>query len=70
MKIIRNLSGIYFRLKNEVTKKWDNICFEDLSEIYQDDILKNKDIEYLKSLVKLLANTINKIGDEFDVISD
>lgn len=32
MKTKRNLSGIYFRTKNEETVKFDNIVFEDVSE--------------------------------------
>lgn len=69
MKNIRNLSGIYFRSKNEETGKYDNVVFEDLTEQEQDRVMDGRDIEWLKSLAKILANTINTIGDQFDIIS-
>jgi hypothetical protein len=70
MKTQRNLSGIYFRAKNEETGKWDNITFEDLSEEEQDKRLDGRDTEWVKSLAKQLANTINRIAEQFDIISD
>lgn len=70
MKTQRNLSGIYFRSKNEETGKWENVVFEDLSEEDQDDRMDGKDIEWIKSLVKQLANTINRIAERFDIIAD
>jgi hypothetical protein len=70
MKIKRSLSGIYFRSKNEETGKFDNICFEDLTETEQDNFMKGRTDEWLMSLIKQLANTINKIGDQFDIYSN
>lgn len=67
MKIKRNLSGIYFRSKNTETNKWDNICFEDLSRDKQVEYLSEKPIEWICSLVLQLADTINEIGDNFDL---
>ena len=68
MKTKRNLSGIYFRAKNELTGKFDNIVFEDLSEEQQDEILNSGQSEqWFKSMIKHLSNTINTIGDEFDI---
>jgi hypothetical protein len=69
MKTQRNLSGIYFRSKNE-DGKWGNVCFEDLSDVEQDKILINYDKDALMRLAKLLANTINRIAEQFDIISD
>jgi hypothetical protein len=70
MKTKRNLSGIYFRSKNEETGKYENVVFEDLSETEQDNILDVKSIEFIKSLAKQLASTINHIGDNFDLYKD
>jgi len=67
MKEKRNLSGIYFRSKNE-EGKWDNIVFEDLSKEEQDKILDNYTKEQVSSLAKILANTLNTIGEQFDLI--
>ena len=66
-KIKRNLSGIYFRHKNEKTGKIENIVFEDLPEERQDEILKEKDKEWLINMVKQLSNTINSIGNQLDL---
>jgi regulator of RNase E activity RraB len=69
MKTQRNLSGIYFRSKNE-DGKWDIICFEYLSDVEQDKFLINHDKDALMRLAKLLANTINRIAEQFDIMSD
>lgn len=70
MKIKRKLSGIYFRSKNEEIGKFDNIVFEDLSEKEQDEIMNRCSLYYLKGLVKQLANTLNDIGNQLDIIND
>lgn len=69
LKTIRNLSGIYFRSKNPETGKWDSIVFEDLPEEEQDELLENKSKEWVVSLAKKLAKTINDLGDTFDIIA-
>jgi len=66
-KELRNLSGIYFREK--INDKWENVCFEDLSEEAQDKILAEKNPEFIKNLAKLLGQSLRKIGDQFDIIS-
>lgn len=58
----RNLDGIYFRIGTE------NFCFSDLTEEQQDEILKDKDVEWLKRMCKILTYTIKAIGDEFDIV--
>lgn len=67
MKTKRNLSGIYFRTKNEETGKFDNIVFEDLSEYQQNEMMNDRSEEWLKSLAKQLANTLNNIGEQFNI---
>ena len=64
----RNLSGIYFRTK--VDGKWDNVVFEDLPEAEQDRVMMNNSKKCLKSLAKILAQTLRKIGDQFDIVSE
>lgn len=66
-KTKRNLSGIYFRSQNEETKKWENVCFEDLTEKQQNTFIVNKKKKWLKSMIKQLVNTINEIGDQLDI---
>ena len=60
----RNLDGVYFRIGT------DNICFSDLTEEQQDKMMENRDIEWLKSMCKILAKTIKDIGDELDLIME
>lgn len=64
----RNLSGIYFRFKNEETGKWENRVFEDLPQEKQDEMMSGRSVEWLQSLAKQLANTIREIGDKFDIM--
>lgn len=64
----RNLDGVYFRVKRN--GKWDNICFSDLSETEKVDVLKNKDIDQVKSLCMILGKKIREIGDQFDIVTE
>lgn len=68
-KTIRNLSGVYFRHQLE-DGKMGNIVFEDLPEAKQDEILAKYTKEQVDSLCKILANTINDIGDAADIVAD
>jgi hypothetical protein len=66
--IKRNLSGVYFRYKNEETGKFDNVVFEDLPEEEQDRILDAKDPEWTKSLAKIMAKSLRDMGDQLDIV--
>jgi SMC interacting uncharacterized protein involved in chromosome segregation len=75
MKVRRNLSGIYFRSKNEKTEEWTNVVFEDLSLEEQDRVMKNREIQWLKSLIDKLFETYSGIikyilDSEFEDVSD
>ena len=61
MKTKRELSGIFFRIGKE------NIVFEDLESEQQDKMMEDRNDEWLKSLAKSLANTINNLGETFDL---
>ncbi len=64
----RNLDGVYFRVKRN--GEWDNVCFSDLSETEKIDVLKNKDIDWVKSLCMILGKKIREIGDQFDIVTE
>ena len=64
----RNLDGIYFRIKRN--NKYESICFSDLTEDEMDEILKDRDVKWLKSLAKMLGRTIREIGNQFDIICE
>lgn len=66
--IQRNLDGVYFRMKRG--DKYMNVCFSDMTEDEQDEVLKGRNEEYLRNFVKILANTIRKIGDELDIVGE
>lgn len=62
----RNLSGIYFRVKRPAGFK--NVCFEDLSAEEQNKIMLENDKKWLMSLAQQLANTLNELGNHFDIM--
>ena len=64
----RDLDGVYFRIKRN--EKFDNICFSDLTEPEQDDVMKDRSEEWLMALCKILSNTIRYIADSFDIYID
>jgi len=65
MKVNRGLSGIYYRTK--IDGKWKNRTFEDLPLAEQENILDKADPEFLKNMIKMLSNTLNFIGNKFDI---
>jgi len=67
MKTRRNLSGVYFRVKD--TGEWCNVCFEELTREEQDNVMTGKDEVWLRSLVKQLSFILNEIGEKFDLKS-
>ena len=64
MDMRRNLDGVYFRFGTE------NICFSDLSEEQQEEVMNNRSEEWLKSLCKRLAEVIKEMGDQFDIYKE
>lgn len=64
----RNLDGMYFRMKTD--DGYDNICFSDLTEEQQKEVMKGRSEEWLQSLCVNLAKTIHDIGDEFDIMCE
>lgn len=64
----RNLDGVYFRVKRD--DKWDNVCFSDLTDEERNEVMNGRDIEWLKSLCCILANTIKDIGKQFYIVAD
>ena len=44
----RNLDGVYFRVKRG--NKYESICFSDLTEVEQDEVMTGRSEEWLKSM--------------------
>ena len=64
----RNLDGVYFRVKRG--NKWDSVCFSDLTEEQMDEVLQGRSVEWLKSLCKILGQTMKKQGDLLDIVGE
>lgn len=62
----RNLDGSYFRVKRN--GKWRNICFSDLSTEERLEVLKDKDVEFMRRLCLIIADDLKQLGDEFDIV--
>ncbi len=63
----RNLDGCYFRVKRK--DGWTNVCFSDLTEEEQIQMLKNKSAEWCADLAIHLAKQLKIIGETFDIFS-
>ena len=61
----RNLDGVFFRVFRD--GKWDNVCFTDLTESEQIEMLSGWEKENLTNMCLHLARTIRGIGDQFDI---
>lgn len=64
----RNLDGVYFRVNRN--DKWKSVCFSDLTQEQMEEVLKDKNEQYLKSLCIILGRTLKDMGDQFDIISE
>ena len=62
----RNLDGVFFRVFRD--GKWGNVCFTDLTEAEQREILLGRSTEWLTNMCILLGKTIREIGDQFDIM--
>lgn len=61
----RNLDGVYFRIKRN--EEWRSLCFSDLTLPEMEEVLSGKSDEWLRSLCKILGQTIRLIGDDLDI---
>ena len=64
----RNLDSIYFRVKRD--EKWNNVCFSDLTQEEMEQVMENRDIDWLKSMCIQLGKTIRDIGDQLDIVCE
>lgn len=66
--VIHGIDGVYFRVQRN--NRWEDICFSDLTEAEQDEMMKDRSEIWLKSLCKILGNTIYKLGEQFSIYSE
>ena len=62
----RELDGVYFRIQRE--DKWESVCFSDMTKNEMEDVLKDKSLEYIKSLAIILGEQLKDIGNRFDIL--
>lgn len=62
----RNLDVCYFRIQRD--GKWTNVCFSDLTSEEREEVMKDRDEKWLRSMCSILADTIKQIGDQFDIV--
>ena len=61
----RNLDGIYFRI--ERNGKFENVCFSDMTEAEQREVLKDKPIIFVTEVALEMAKRLHEIGEELDL---
>jgi hypothetical protein len=70
MKEKRSISGIYFRHQNPENGRWENWCFEDLPLEKPKEIINEKGDEWAGNLAIALADTLNKIAEQFGITAE
>lgn len=61
----RNLDGVYFRIKRG--ESYDAVCFSDLTEDEQREVLKNKPIDFVLQVAIEMGRRLHEIGDQLDL---
>lgn len=61
----RNLDGIYFRI--ERNGKYENLCFSDMTEEEQREVLKDKPRDFILGVALGMAKRLHEIGEELDL---
>lgn len=64
----RDLDGIYFRIERD--GKWQNICFSDLTHEEMENVLQNRSVEWLRTMCIYLGETVQAIGEQFDIVRE
>jgi len=64
----RKLSGIF--LYEKIDGKIVPVCFEDCSKEKQEEFMNSLDLEGLKNLARMLAETVKELGDMFDLVRE
>ena len=64
-KMNRNLDDIYFRI--ERNGKFENVCFSDMTESEQREVLKDRPIRFVTEVALEMAKRLHEIGEELDL---
>ena len=63
--IKRELDGMYFRVNRG--GKWQNVCFTDMTREEQEAAVKDRETQWLNSMIFNLADVVRNIGDALDI---
>ena len=63
----RGLDGVFIRAERD--GKWCNRCFTDLTTDEQQRFLDSLDTKGLQRMCLIMAETLRKVGDQFDIVS-
>ena len=61
----RNLDDIYFRV--ERNRKYENVCFSDLTEVEREEICKDRSAIWFKRIAYHLADRLQIMGNTLDI---
>ena len=64
--IPRNLDTEYYRVVRD--GKYINLCFSDLTESEQDEIMEKYSAKQLRSLCRQICVSLRRIGDTLDLV--
>ena len=64
-RIMRNLDGVYFRVKTDDGYK--NICWSDLTEEEMRKVLKGRKKDYITELAITIGQHLRAMGDQLDI---
>lgn len=63
----RNISGLFLKEPNPISNELERICFEDLPEDRQREILQTTPRDFVEELAFRLAKRLREIGDKYDI---
>lgn len=63
--MVRNLDGVFFRIKRGDV--WYNLCWTDLTPEEREQVSTDRPLEWWKGMTEILTNTIIDIGNQLDL---
>ena len=64
----RGLDNTFFRIKRDDT--WHSVCFSDLNEEEQKEVLERYEIEEIKKLAMILAKRLYELGESLNLVTN
>lgn len=64
----RGLDKTFFRIKRDDT--WHSVCFSDLNEEEQMEVMEKYDIEEIKRLAMILAKRLYELGESYNLVTN